>query len=339
MVWSLADRRPGHAAQAEGLVAALEVLGPVTVTRIRTRLRSGVLRWPLAAWLNRFERPPAAWLLPVCFDVSFPAGRPDAVVSAGFNTAHLNAWLARRFRCGNFFAGSPRGLDGRLFSAVLTLEPVPGLANNLVVDLPPTPVSPAAAREAGAAYRAERGLGDETLWALVVGGDGAGYRYGEADWRALGEALGALARCHGVRWLLTTSRRTGAAGEAALREAVPPEALADAVWWHAAPRRGLQAFLGAAEGAFVTEESMTMVTEAIAAGRPVVALRPADARPQARHLDALARWEGRALLARAAIADLAALDAAARLAALKPLTEAPARILAPALAQALGWAR
>jgi len=48
-------------------------------------------------------------------------------------------------------------------------------------------------------------------WLLLIGGNGAGYRYEDADWRALAAAVNRLGKEEGVRWLVTTSRRTGAA--------------------------------------------------------------------------------------------------------------------------------
>ena len=45
----------------------------------------------------------------------------------------------------------------------------------------------------------------------------------------------------------------------------------------------VEAYLGAAERVFVTEDSMTMLTEAIYSRRPVVSLRPQHAAPTARY--------------------------------------------------------
>jgi mitochondrial fission protein ELM1 len=67
------------------------------------------------------------------------------------------------------------------------------------------------------------------------------------------------------------------------------------------------AYLGAAERVFVTQDSLTMLSEAIASGRPVVALAPADVRLPRRSIvramlerfDRLPGFERRAIAAMA----------------------------------------
>jgi len=86
--------------------------------------------------------------------------------------------------------------------------------------------------------------------------------------------MNTLARREGIRWLVTTSRRTGAEAEARLRAGLDSAVVAAAVWWAEKPEKKMQAFLGAAECVFVTQDSVTMVTEAVASGRPVVVVRP-----------------------------------------------------------------
>ena len=81
-----------------------------------------------------------------------------------------------------------------------------------------------------------------------------------------------LARREGIRWLVTTSRRTGKEVEAKLRGLLPPEVVADAVWWCHLPEKKFPAYLGAAEVIWVTQDSVSMVTEAVAAGKPVVVI-------------------------------------------------------------------
>ena len=72
--------------------------------------------------------------------ISSVLGRTGMFRQADYTFA--NAWLARAFHVPNIFIGSLRGLPPELFSAVLTLEPVPGAANNLVLSMSPSVVDP-----------------------------------------------------------------------------------------------------------------------------------------------------------------------------------------------------
>jgi mitochondrial fission protein ELM1 len=328
-VWLLSDGLPGHYHQAVAIANALAAERPVEVVWVDLRLRVGLARRLLRFILNRTGRPLSPRRLTWFYRGVLPAGRPDLVISAGGRTSFANAWVGRWFRAPNFFAGSLRGLSARHFTAVLTLEAVAGAANNIVLDLPLSRVDP----------RTLAGLPipdhwRRPCWALLAGGDGAGYRYGEADWRRLVEALGVLAQAHGIRWLVSGSRRTGATLPALLAD--NGEGFIEDVDFHTGEgESGLLRYLAAADKVFVTEDSMSMLSEAMGSGKPVFSLSPAHARPNARYLAALARFEGRGLIRRLAIRDLADCGAE-RLEGLQPPNDgASSRRLAGRLASFL----
>ena len=104
------------------------------------------------------------------------------------------------------------------------------------------------------------------------------HRYAVADWHSLAEAMNRIAERQGIRWLVTTSRRTGGEAEAILHSALAPKHLAYAIWWAEKPEKRVNAFLGAAEFVFATQDSVTMVTECVAAGKPTAVIRPAEVR-------------------------------------------------------------
>jgi len=152
----------------------------------------------------------------------------------------------------------------------------------------PTPVDAGAMRIAGAQLRQQLDLASP-VWLLLVGGDGAGYRYQQQDWQRLTVSMAAMSRDLGVRWLLSTSRRTGAVAEAQLKQYISEQILADAVWWAEQPRTVLMSYLGAADAVFCTADSFSMITEAVVAGSPVLAWQPEQAQPNLAYRQALQR--------------------------------------------------
>ncbi len=331
-VWLLSDGRPGHYNQALGVVNALRRLRPLEVERIDLRLRAGLLRSPLRLLLNAGPVPPPAWLR-LFHRLRLPARRPDVIVSAGGRTSFANAWLGRRYGVPNLFAGSLRGLTPRLFHTVLTLEPVPGADNNLVLEVPPTRVDPQ-----DLAHRRVVGCGGDTpCRAVLIGGNGAGYRYGRDDWQALARVLAEQAERRGVRWLIATSPRTGAAAQRLLRDRLPETALAAASWHGRGGEGDVLDFLAAADRILVTEDSMTMLAEAVSALKPVYALRPAQAAPDARYRAVLDRWQARGLVARLRIDRLVESPGRLEEAAGPPLARPPVETLAGLLRLRLGW--
>ena len=100
-----------------------------------------------------------------------------------------------------------------------------------------------------------------------------------------------LAARHGVRWLISTSRRTGRAAEDALFAALAPHNVAYAVWWSRREERILGDLMGAAERLFVTVDSMSMISECIAAAKPLILVHTGDGTPNQRYQDALTKYQ------------------------------------------------
>ena len=291
-VWLLSDGAPGHLSQSRGIVDALATRRKVKLTTIDLKLRSSLWKRLGRLYLPRI-RDTAGWLART-YTVTLPVGRPALIVSSGANTLLANALLARQHAVPNVYSGTLKGYDPAAFDCVFTVVAL-GVACNHVLPLPPVP---------GELAHALPAAGGEPLIAVLVGGDGAGYVFKDVDWRAFADGLAALARREGARLLLTTSRRSGAAAEDLLRASVPPELLADAVWWSQAPRKVMRRFLGAASAIVVTEDSLSMVAESLYSGRPVISVSPAMAQPNANDGAALQGYVARGLLARCPIGRL-----------------------------------
>ena len=304
-VWLLSDGAPGHLSQSRGIVDALATRHAVEVSTIELKVRSTLWK-RLGRLALPHIRDAAGWFRRI-YGVAPPPGRPELIVSSGANTLLANALLARMHRAPNVYSGTLKGYDPAAFDCVFSVVPL-GVACNHVLPLPPVPGE--LARPLPAAP------GGEARIAVLIGGDGAGYAFTDADWRAFAAGLATLARRENARLLLTTSRRTGAAAEALLRENLPAELITDAVWWSRAPRKVMRDFLTAAQAIVVTEDSLSMVAESLYSGRPVLSVAPAIAQPNANDGAALRGYVERGLLARSPNAGLAAAAFPSRTAAI-----------------------
>ena len=286
----VSDGVPGHVSQARGLVHWLATRFAVRAVEHRIALRARPLaRLVLPPLLRRESGGLAAYRL---FHGGPPRPDPpvDVVVSAGGNTAFANVLLARHLRRPNVFLGSRRRLPGRCFTAHLTLEPT-GDSSNIVMAVAPSPTTGTEMTARGRTFIERHGMASERLWLMACGGDGAGKRYRATHWRTLGGWMNDLAARHGVRWLVSTSRRTGPAGEDALRGSLAPANVAYAVWWNRREERILGDLMGAAERLFVTVDSMSMISECIAAAKPLTLVQTGDGSPNQRYQDALAKYQ------------------------------------------------
>lgn len=303
----VSDGVPGHVNQARGLAswlcdyAGMDASRQVSETVVTIKIKP--LRPLYRFLLNR--RSSMARDLIARTHQHWPANLNSdcLVISCGGNTSFANAALGLQGVGSNVFIGSLRGLDSDCFTAVMTIEPVLGARNNVVMDFSPSYINLREIEWAASQYR-EQQPSMTPLWCLLIGGDGAGYQFDEQDWRQLAEGLNVLAQRYGIRWLVSTSRRSGVQVEEIMRLTCT-ESLFDTIWFTAQGNQSLQGFLGAAERIFCTEDSMTMLAESINAGKPVTSLRPMQSQPNQRFLDAIQRFERNRYLQRVMIGDLA----------------------------------
>lgn len=304
----LSDGRAGHVNQSRAICMALERNYPVTVTTLRCNLRAGVLRYVLRALLHL-----TGGRLPLMFWKWFHSGdplpneRPDLIVSAGGHTACANAWLGQAWRCRNLFCGDVRGLRTELFSGIISAYEADAGKPGFIVSPTPVVIDQAELAAKGAAWREHSGMASVRCWSLLAGGEGAGYTYEAEDWQRLAKALEMLGAKHGIRWLITTSRRSGEAANHALK-GTGPEYVADTALAGAESSLSYHEILGAAERHFVTEDSHMMISEAIATGAPVHTLQPAKFETDESNLHFLRLYEEKGWITRHAIADAADVD-------------------------------
>lgn len=353
-VWVISDGIPGHFNQSKGILLALQHLAvqqndQLQVEWVELRLRSGLYR-RLLGWLLNRNRPSLS-ILPLFYRGQLPNGQPDMVVGAGGKSAFAVAWLGQFFQAQTIFAGSLRRLKASLFDAILILEPhapVPFIS----LQTSPMPINQVLLKQAAEQWLIEQSQAEQNqkeqrqaeqfrsfqplskpLWSILIGGDGAGAVYQDSDWQALALQLNAIAQQQSIQWLLTTSRRTGAAAEAILKQHLNPHLLADAVWWSVQPRAVTSAYLGLSELVMCTVDSMSMIMESVSAMRPVVSLIPQQFKPDVHFQAAIDRLQQQKLVQQQPIQTL---DQSVKLfLQLQPLTQEPSLKLADALQKRL----
>lgn len=285
----LSDGLPGHLSQSRGLIKWLESRYSVEANEVKIGLRYKPFARLILPYMTRFRR-----LAPLV--MKFYRGVPDnlhainLIVSAGGSTSFLNVALAQRWEIPNIFLGSKRRLRSHDFTAHLTLEPT-GEPHNIVMMVPPTMIEPQDLKRKGEELRRSLGLApDEKLNMLAIGGNGAGYQYDPKSMQQLADLMIRDYELTGRRWLLTTSRRTGAELEEKLQRSISKDLLVDSVWWSVSPRKVMADYMGAADKIFITADSMSMIAEAIATAKPTVVLQPENSQPDGRYRAVLDRY-------------------------------------------------
>jgi len=255
-VWLLHDGKIGMANQVRGLAEALG--WPITEKQLTIR----------APW--RYLTP-GLWLAPaLALD---PAGArleppwPDIVIACGRNTI-APARRVKRASGGRSFwvqIQDPRFARGEIDLIVAPRhDPAPG--ENVFRTLGAVHRVTTAKLEADRARWAPVFAGlPRPLIAVLIGGDNAVYRLTEENFGALCDRLVALAKS-GVGLAITPSRRTGDAQRALLQKRL---AGLPAFIWDGNGDNPYFGMLGAADAIIVTADSVSMISEAAATGKPV----------------------------------------------------------------------
>ncbi|HLO23293.1 MAG TPA: ELM1/GtrOC1 family putative glycosyltransferase [Methyloceanibacter sp.] len=272
----LADTRPGHYHLAQGVIAALERLRPVEVTRIEVKRKWIVpTRWLRARINAKSFFPPR--MLRMSYRIDAYALPPaDLVVSAGGETQMANICVSR-FLGGipSIFCGSLlRGLVPENFSLIISSYDRDATSPRHMVVLKPSAIDPDKLGRPAVVPRYGPNLHPK-LAGLLVGGNAGPFRYKREEWERLLAFITQVSREWGTRWLISTSRRTpDSVADLIAKVAEDESVVARFIDYRTAGPGTLPEIFGKAEVVVCTEDSSTMISEAVSARLPVVGVAP-----------------------------------------------------------------
>lgn len=265
--WVLTDGKAGDLAQCLGVAERLGLTPDERVVH------------PRAPWVWLM---PHAWRLPL-LGVD-PRETPGAAASP-LQPPYPDLVIASGRRAATYLPALKRASRGRTFT-VLLKDPrtSPAIAdfvwvpdhdrmrgtNVLTTLLSPHRITPEALADLRANPPERIASLPHPRVAVLIGGDSKDFRYAEADIGRFREALGTLAAA-GAGLMATPSRRT----PPALAEAARATIEASGGWfWDGTGENPYRALLACADALVVPAESVNMVGEALATGKPVHVFRP-----------------------------------------------------------------
>ena len=264
-IWALLGPRTGD---NNGVLALAEAVAAETGGAVvEIRLRHNALRllppWLLGAGLASLDRASRARLAPPW---------PDLVIGVGRRSVPAARWVRQRSegRARLVQVGRPR-CDPALLDLVVTTPQYGVPPGPTVLELPvaPTRQTPARLAEAAAAWGEAFARFPAPRRALLLGGPSWPWRLdGEAVEGAC-RALVAQAEAEGGSVLAVASRRTPAALAARVRDLLAAAPVQAALLEGEGDRNPYPGLLALSDGITVTADSVSMVSDALAAGRPV----------------------------------------------------------------------
>ncbi len=258
--WALLAHRVGDNSQ---VLALAEALGwPYEAKRLAYRSFEWLVSWPFASTAIGVDR-----------DRSSPlaAPWPELVLTSGRRNEPIARWIQSQapHPVRRVHVGRPWERIENWDLIVTTPQyRLPHLPNVLHNELPLHRVDLTALREEAEPWAAQRGDLPRPRIAVLVGGSSGPYVFDPQAAEEMGRRLTAHARERGGSLLVTTSARTRDEATDALLDAIDVPTWAYR-WRPGDPRNPYRALLGSADEIVVTGDSMSMMSEACATGRPV----------------------------------------------------------------------
>ena len=267
----LSDGIPGHFNQSRGVASLLQEDIDLNekVVQLEPKIRS--LRSPIkliARYLcNNLTKFKAKII--ISFFKPIDSSHVKLIIAAGGNTAAFSAALSFLTGIPNIQLGSPRGIHSKNFTAHLTIARYFDVPNNLVLDITPNLYSPESCKNASN----EKVFLNSALF--LIGGQGIGYSYEEAEWNQLIQNIIDFTKLTNSKATIVTSRRTDPSIEEFLKNSLSNYFTDDSIWFHdGGANANLAELFGNATKIFVTEDSAMMISESISSGKKVTTLFP-----------------------------------------------------------------
>ncbi|HDP89571.1 MAG TPA: nucleoside-diphosphate sugar epimerase [Thioalkalivibrio sp.] len=268
-VWVLLGRKAGDNNQ---VLALAEALGwPFEEKRILAHAWELIPHLLLGSTLAGIDRRSSSPLAPPW---------PDLVISAGRRNEPVARWIRGQSgdRTRLVHIGRPWA-PLHCYDLIVTTPQyfLPQQPNVLHNALPLHRITRARAEQAARLIEPQLGPLPRPFTTVLIGGDSGPFVFTAEKGRRLAEGVNRLVAQTGGAVLVTDSPRTPHAAAEAFRETL--DVPVDAYWWHerdAARANPYLAYLGLADRFVVTGESMSMLAEAAALGRPLYIFDPGD---------------------------------------------------------------
>ncbi len=269
----LADDKPGHYHLAQGVIAALEKLVTVNTTCLEVKQKWWAPGRMLSPLVNNKVSCKAILKFGYGINTQDLPGA-DLVISAGGNTLAANIAAARACDADNIFIGSLRRFDPRDFSVVITSYERYGDRPRHLVCLKPSTLDPDALGRTEESPRYGTGT-PPAIAGLLLGGNTTDYKYQPEDWQQLIALIDNTHQSWGTKWLISNSRRTpGDASDLFAQKSAEADNWIEFIDYRSAGPGTLEQIYASANVILCTNDSSSMISEAIAARLPVIGITP-----------------------------------------------------------------
>ena len=202
---------------------------------------------------------------------------PDWIVSAGSSLLPVQIVLQKRFGNKAIIIMKPSGFYGR-YPWDLVIQPLhdgkSDKKNVVTTELALGGPSPETLMHFSEPVKSELSLGEKRGISLFVGGNAPGYQFSKEKFKNIMDSLQKFSTTHSAPYFVTTSRRTPKGIISLIKEICDRDPLCKflVIPTEEDEPNTVEIMLGLSHTALITEESVSMISEALQSGRHVVSL-------------------------------------------------------------------
>ena len=267
----LSDNKKGHLIKSEGIIYALSLVTEIKISTFQVAWKIGFLRRILLITKILRDLLPTKLCLNNFKDLNY-----DLIVSAGGATEWINARLSKDLKVKNIFIGSLRHCKKEDFS-FLAIDRYKNYPGYIEIPVVPNAINKDEIKSLGEEYYPDKSY---KIFSVLIGGNGSGIKWTPKSFRPIFDKFLEMAKANQIKLIFLTSRRTPRFIERTIESCWKdsPEILKSPKESHPLElkndRNHYLATLGVADNLFISEDSASMISEAISAGKKVFSFKP-----------------------------------------------------------------
>lgn len=280
----ITDKKAGHENISKGIISEIKKHHNIDVIEVDAKLRFSFFKHILKLLINKskfwYKK---SWFIKLFYkQVNLPIKEKNfhLIISTGGTTSFLNIMLSLYFECPNIYCSSLRGLNNTFFSYIISIVSR-SYQNEIVVDIAPLSLN-LEYDNIAALKQSYHLLSYKKTWVILIGSSTKEYIFSKDDFNNMLEQIIFLARKNNAELLITTSRRTTIEIEKLLLDIYHEnkDVIKKMVLYNIKPEKVMMKYFTLADIIFCTEDSGSMITEAILSKKHIYTIRAYNANPQ-----------------------------------------------------------
>jgi hypothetical protein len=279
----ITDRKAGHENISKGIITEIKKYKDINIIEVEAKLYLSCFKQILKQLINKtkfwYKK---LWLIKLFYknlELPIEEMNYDLIISTGGTTSFLNIMLGKYFDCPNIYCSSLRGLNHKHFTHIVSLEKH-NYKNEIIVELAPLNITYNI--ENIQKFKEQYNISDsDSIISVLIGAKTEYYPFKDYEIIDMIKSIVFLSEQYNKTVLITTSRRTSINVEKELQKITKlNKTVKKCVCYNIQAEKVVNTFLYLSDIVFVTEDSGSMISEALLSKKRVYTIKTKLSKPK-----------------------------------------------------------